>query len=303
MDGAMSDFPDSLRMSALRTFITCPKRFELAVLNGERGEPKSERLRVGTALDRVVRSWAQWKRDEPATFGASRSPESGQAWLAEEYEKAGQEDDYAPTMPDEAHILPAAERILETVGKIIAKVSPCLVDARLSRGLTTASGTALEVTGTIDLTYKPEFWRAAPYVGDYPHHLRDVKMSGKGKEAWSAENAARDFQLRTYTWLADLDEETRVDTQGWIVGRALKRETQVLHESADVTDAAVIQTGENLTAIASAVEDACATGRFLPTAALEQHWSCQGAYCPLWERICPHGKRARTQVLIEGEAA
>jgi hypothetical protein len=112
------------------------------------------------------------------------------------------------------------------------------------------------------------------------HHLRDVKMSGKGKEAWSAENAARDFQLRTYTWLADLDDETRVDTQGWIVGRALKRETQVLHESADVTDAAVIQTGENLTAIASAVEDACATGRFLPTAALEGSLVVPGRLLP-----------------------
>jgi hypothetical protein len=281
----MSDFPDSLRMSALRTFITCP-------------EPKSERLRVGTALDRVVRVWASARRNGATTI----QDNTGVPILHYFYAEAAEEDDYAPPTPDEAHILPAAERILEDVGKIIAKVNPCLVDARLSRALTTASGTALEVTGTIDLTYRGEasFFNEA---SELAHHLRDVKMSGKGKEAWSAENAARDFQLRTYTWLADLDDETRVDTQGWIVGRALKRDTQVLHESADVTDAAVIQTGENLTAIASAVEDACATGRFLPTAALEGHWSCQAAYCPMWERVCEHGKRARTQVMIEGTEA
>jgi hypothetical protein len=300
----VSDFPDSLRMSALRTFITCPKRFELAVLNGERGEPKSERLRVGTALDRTIRFWAECKRD-----GVMFNTADGDDLLLQNWVAADAEDDYAPRQPDEEHILPAARRIVQTVGEIISKVNPCLVDARLSRALTTASGTPLEVTGTIDLTYRREVTRSESQIVNVVltqaglHHLRDVKMSGKGKEAWSAENAARDFQLRTYTWLADLDDETRVDTQGWIVGRALKRETQVLHESADVTDAAVVQTGENLTAIASAVEDACATGRFLPTAALEGHWSCQAAYCSLWERVCEHGKRARTQVMIEGTEA
>jgi hypothetical protein len=301
----VSDFPDSLRMSALRTFITCPKRFELAVLNGERGEPKSERLRVGNAVDRVVRQWAEEKRDGIATDWHEMVP--ADLALQRYYEEVAEEDDYAPPTPDDAHILPAAERILEDVGKIIAKVNPQMVDARLSRVLTTASGTPLEVTGTIDLTYRYKLIPRNPTLDTEmdvgAHHLRDVKMSGKGKEAWSADNAARDFQLRTYTWLADLDDSTRVDTQGWIVGRALKHETQVLHESADVTDAAVVQTGENLTAIASAVEDACTTGRFLPTAALEGHWSCQAAYCPLFARVCPHGARARTQVMIDGAAA
>lgn len=295
----MADFPDSLRMSALRTFLQCPKRFELAVLSGEKGEPKSERLRVGTALDRVVRQWAQNKRDDHVAFSIGLEDPTG--LLDDAYAAAIETDDYAACTTDDAHILEAARRILPTVGAIIAKVNPVLVDARLSRALTTASGTTLDVTGTLDLTYRyhPHDIEGEPR---FKHHLRDVKMSGKAAGEWSAAKAAQDFQLRTYTWLADLDEATRVDTQGWIVGRALKRDTQVLHEAADVTDAAVVQQGERLEMLASAVEDACTTGRFLPTASLEQHWSCQAAYCPLWERVCPHGRAARTQVLIE-EAA
>jgi hypothetical protein len=292
----MSDFPDSLRMSALRTFLQCPKRFELAVLDGERGEPKSERLRVGTALDRVVRQWAQDRRDVP-----DRQFDTiyGEALLLNAYDEAIEEDDYALPSADETHILPAAGRILETIGGIIAKVNPVLVDAKLARSLTTASGTTLDVTGTLDLTY-----RHPPYssVDQGSHHLRDVKMSGKAPSEWSAANAAQDFQLRTYTWLADATP-TPIDTQGWIVGRALKRDTQVLHEAADVTDAAVVQTGERLGLVASAVEDACTTGRFLPLAAMENHWSCQAKYCSLYEHVCAHGRRARTAISIEGEAA
>lgn len=297
----MSDFPDTLRMSALRTYIQCPKRFELMFLAGEKGEPKSERLRVGTALDRVVREWASWKRDNPGT--KVEFSEAG-PMIQKAYQAAAEEDDYAPPAPDEEHILPAAERIASTVGNIIAKVNPVLVDERLSRRLTTASGTTLEVTGTVDLSYVHQLedrtdWKGRP-LGE--HHLRDVKMSGKAAAEWTPAKAASDFQLRTYTWLADTTE-TPVDTQGWIVGRALKRDTQVLHEAAEVTDAAVIQTGENLTLIASAIEDSCESGRFLPTAALEQHWSCQAAYCPLWQRVCEYGARARTQVSIEGQEA
>jgi hypothetical protein len=198
--------------------------------------------------------------------------------------------------------LRAAERVVETVGAIIAKVNPVLVDARLSRALTTASGTTLEVTGTLDLTYRYQHLdhlsvQEPARAGS--HHLRDVKMSGKAAGEWSASKAAQDFQLRTYTWLADLDEATRVDTQGWIVGRALKRDTQVLHEAADVTDAAVVQQGERLAMLASSVEDACTTGRFLPTAAMEGHWSCQAKYCALWQHVCAHGRRAQTQVSLE----
>lgn len=292
----MSDLPDSLRMSSLRMFLQCPKRFELAVLGGERGEAKSERLRVGTALDRVVREWAQERRD-----GNEVEVGLAEEILGHYYDEADEFDDYATPTPDETHIIEAARRILPTIGAIIAKVNPILVDAKLSRPLTTASGTVLGVTGTLDLTYRHSS-TLTTMLGLGTHHLRDVKMSGKPAGEWSAAKAAQDFQLRTYTWLADLDDATRIDTQGWIVGRALKRDTQVIHEAADVTDAAVVQQGERLTMIASAVEDACVSGRFLPTAALEQHWSCQAAYCPLWQNVCEHGRKARTVVSIE-EAA
>jgi hypothetical protein len=88
----VSDFPDSLRMSALRTFLQCPKRFELAVLGKERGEPYGERMRVGTAIDRVVRIWAtqkSWLPEEPV------DPAEGEYLLSEEYDKAGEKGDYA----------------------------------------------------------------------------------------------------------------------------------------------------------------------------------------------------------------
>lgn len=292
----MSDFPDSIRMSHLRMYTQCPKKFELMVLDGEKGEPAGERLRVGTALDRTIRHWANYRK-----AGETLDLSDGQMILADQWVKAGQEQDYAPATLETDHIMDAALRVVETVGQIIAKVNPVMVDEKLSRSVTTRSGATLDVTGTIDLTYKHQI-RPSKDESPGAHHLRDVKMSGKAASSWSPANAAQDFQLTTYTWLADATK-TPVDTQGWIVGRALKRDTQVLHEAVDVTDAAVELTGQRLAMIASAVESSCETGVFLPTAAITQDWSCSAAYCPLFARVCAYGARARTAVLIEGEAA
>jgi hypothetical protein len=287
----VTSLPDSLRMSALRTYLQCPKRFELQVLDGAKGEPKSERLRVGTALDRTVRDLAYLKRD----VGGLALPFDQRAldrFLDDHYDAAGDEEDYTPAAADDSqHIMAAARRVVSTIGQIIAQVKPVLIDAHLSRSLHTAAGTPLDVTATIDLSYRHHVQAGGrEAVGD-KHHLRDVKMSGKGSKSWGRVAAAQDFQLTTYAWVAEPTHP--VDTQGWIVGRALKKDTQVLHEAADVTPNAITLTGERLGMLASSIETSCETGVFLPTAAMEQHWSCQAAYCPFWERVCEHGKRAQ----------
>jgi hypothetical protein len=283
-------------MTALNTYIKCPKRFELEHLAGEKGEPYGHRMHVGTAFDRVVRDVATLKRD---TGVSVTDPKALDSMLVDQFVGAGEIEDYGPPAPGEDYWFNAALRTLEEVSQIVTRVRPVLIDAKLSRPVTTASSTSLDVTGTLDLSYRyPQ-----QVIGEYgSHHLRDVKMSGKAPSEWSPVKAALDFQLRTYTWLADATD-TPVDTQGWIVGRALKQKSEVLHNAADVSDAAVELTGERLTMIASAIEGDCETGRFLPTASIQQHWSCSEAYCPFHKHICEYGARQVSQVLIEGEAA
>jgi hypothetical protein len=106
--------------------------------------------------------------------------------------------------------------------------------------------------------------------------------------------AGADLQLGLYAAaLTVLGEE--VSEVEFRTARVLKTKHEVVSSAAPSTTQDRQRSLQILSGVGAKMEDACSSGRFLPTAFLTRSWKCSSRYCDYYE-ACEFGSRARTTI-------
>ena len=108
---------------------------------------------------------------------------------------------------------------------------------------------------------------------------------------------ASDMQLNLYA-LARTMEGANVGRKGFITARVLKTKTSIETPSAPDSDAARALSLEQLVTSSIAIEQACETGNFRPTAFAQRSWKCSERFCDYYAVTCPYGARGRTAFAV-----
>jgi hypothetical protein len=108
---------------------------------------------------------------------------------------------------------------------------------------------------------------------------------------------AADMQLNLYS-LARTMEGANVGRKGFVTARILKTLTRVETPSAPDSNAARELALDQLVVNSTAIETACETGNFRPTAFQQRSWKCSAKFCDYYPTTCPFGARGRTAFAV-----
>lgn len=103
---------------------------------------------------------------------------------------------------------------------------------------------------------------------------------------------AADMQLNLYA-LARTYEGANVAQKGFITARVLKTKTSIETPTSPDTNEARALALDQLSTSSVAIENACTSGNFRPTAFQQRSWKCSAKYCDYFAKTCPYGARAR----------
>lgn len=158
----------------------------------------------------------------------------------------------------------------------------------------------IEVQKQLDITFNEVPWRLTGRLDILAEHETggEVVIDTKATASSSTKYEARgDLQLGIYAAARELEGGEPVAT-AFHVARVLKTKAEIVGAGADELAPSTPETRQEslelVAGIATAIESACETGTFLPTAKLSRHWKCSAKFCDYYLHTCPHGARSRT---------
>jgi len=272
----MSGYPfDTLSFSSLNSFMgygSCQLAWAFdRIENRPPDRPKSQRLVLGTAFEAgtIAAYNAVIDGETPevdAAIGASID-----AWN-EEMGTGEYANDEWSGLPG---LLPSAVR--EYVTDVVPQVRPIELQHSFRIPFEEVSW---EMSGRIDLLHE---------LLDGTEGLVDTKATASGTKYQPDE----DLQLNLYALTRQYETGTPPTEIGFDAAVILKTTARIERPRAAVTPASLERAADLLSDGALMIDEACASGRFLPTARLARSWKCQSRFCDFYDHTCPYGARGR----------
>lgn len=280
----MSGYPhETLSYSSINEFTgyaSCQRGWWYRrIANQPPDRPKGQQLALGTAFDAAAMAACEAK-----IAGDVMAPDDAiglmlDSWRVQmdtgEYETGGENGSNLPGLAPSA------------VRKFVTEVVPAI--------------TPIATQHPIRLKFDEVDWEFVAKVDLLAESERDGYVDLLDTKATASSSTkyepAADLQLNLYALTHEL-EGGHVNETGFIVARILKTKTEIRTPRAPHSQAAHDQALDLLNTTSKAIETACESGNFPPTAFLQRSWKCSERFCEFYPRTCDYGARARTTFAI-----